>query len=64
MGQVRVIGLDLAKRFFQVHGVDVNGKAIARKRLTREQVLRNFAQLPRCIVGMEAGGEAWRGFVS
>jgi len=56
MGQECVIGLDLAKRFFQVHGVDANGKVVVRKRLTREQVLRYFAQLPRCIVGMEACG--------
>jgi len=58
MGQVCVIGLDLAKRYFQVHGVDTNGKVVVRKRLTREQVLSYFAQLPRCVVGMEACGGA------
>jgi transposase len=56
--EVAVIGLDLAKSTFQVHGVDARGKVAVRKKLTRGKVLGFFANLPRCVVGMEAGGGA------
>jgi transposase len=52
------VGLDLAKRVFQVHGVDELGRAKVRKRLSRAEVLEFFAQLPPCIVGIEACGGA------
>jgi transposase len=48
------IGLDLAKSVFQVHGVDAHGKAVVAKRLRRDAVLAFFANLPPCVVGMEA----------
>ena len=48
------IGLDLAKLVFQVHGVDVHGKVVMTKRLRRDAVLAFFANLPVCVVGMEA----------
>jgi len=51
-------GLDIAKRVFQVHGVDEEGRVRVRKTLTRKQVLEFFAQLPPCLVGMEACGSA------
>ncbi|MCZ7656003.1 MAG: IS110 family transposase, partial [Rhodocyclaceae bacterium] len=41
--QATTIGLDLAKNVFQVHGEDAHGKVVVRKRLTRGQVLRWFA---------------------
>jgi transposase len=46
--QVSMIGLDLAKRVFQVHGVDSAGRTIIRKRLRRCQVIDFFAKLPPC----------------
>lgn len=52
------IGLDLAKNFFQVHGVDAHDKPLVRKRLRRAQVIAFFAQLPPCLIGMEACGSA------
>lgn len=52
------IGLDLAKYVFEVHGVDGRGKTTLRKTLRRGQVGRFFANLPPCIVGMEACGGA------
>ena len=52
------VGLDLAKRVFQVHGVDELGRAKVRKQLSRAEVLEFFAQLPPCIIGMEACGGA------
>lgn len=48
------IGLDTAKNVFQIHGVDEHGKAVLKKQLTRNRVLEFFANLPPCLVGMEA----------
>lgn len=56
--QVSTIGLDLAKRVFQVHGVDEAGAVVVRKRLRRGEVLRFFAALAPCLVGMEACSSA------
>ena len=55
------IGLDIAKSVFQVHGVDPHGKPVIRKTLSRSQVCEFFAQLPRCLVGLEAcaGSHYW-----
>lgn len=55
---VKRIGLDLAKSVFEVHGVDEHGRRVLHKTLKRSQVLEWFAQLPPCLVGMEAGGGA------
>ncbi|GGF51727.1 IS110 family transposase [Aliidongia dinghuensis] len=54
--EITTIGLDLAKRVFQVHGVDAAGEVVVRKALRRAQVLPFFAKLPPCLVGMEACG--------
>lgn len=56
--KVTTVGIDLAKNVFQVHGVDLRGKAAVRKRLRRTQVAVYFAQLPPCLIGMEACGGA------
>lgn len=56
MGQVCQIGLDIAKEYFQVHGVDENGKDMFNKKLKRKNVLAFFANLPPCLVGLEACG--------
>lgn len=54
MGNVTTIGLDIAKNVFQVHGVDGDGAAVVRQRLTRGRMLKFFAKLPRCLIGIEA----------
>jgi len=54
MDEIKTIGLDLAKQVFQVHGVDAAGECVLRKRLRRSQVISFFAQLPRCLIGLEA----------
>jgi transposase len=56
--KVNMIGLDLAKNVFQVHGVDASGSVVLRKRLSRGQVERFFAALAPAVVGMEACGGA------
>jgi transposase len=58
MEEISMIGLDLAKNIFQVHGADHTGHPILRKRLRRGQVLEYFAMLPRCVVAMEACASA------
>jgi transposase len=50
------VGIDLAKMVFQVHGVDARGKVLLRKQLKRQQMMAFFAQLPQCLIGMEACG--------
>lgn len=54
--QISTIGLDLAKRVFQVHGIDAVGAVVARKSLRRAQVLPFFARLEPCLIGIEACG--------
>lgn len=56
--RVCTIGLDIAKNVFQGHGVDERGKSVLRRRLRRNQVAAFFANLPRCLVGIEASGGA------
>jgi transposase len=50
--------LDIAKQVFQVHGVSELGKVGVRKQLQRTKVLPFFAQLPPCLVGIEACGSS------
>ena len=54
--QITTVGLDLAKRVFQVHAVDAPGEVVVRKALRRSQVLLFFTKLPPCLIGMEACG--------
>src|SRR5258708_33284856 len=54
MGEVSTIGLDIAKSVFQIHGVDVDGAVVMRKRISRAKLLEFFATLPACLVGVEA----------
>lgn len=58
MTEVSMIGLDLAKNVFQVHGVDASGAVVLRRQLRRSQVEKFFAQLPPVLVGVEACGGA------
>ncbi|MCC8955186.1 hypothetical protein H8B02_17585 [Bradyrhizobium sp. Pear77] len=43
MNEVTTVGLDLAKRVFQVHGADAKGRPVLQKKLRREEVLSFFA---------------------
>lgn len=56
MNNINVIGLDLAKNIFQLHGVDATGEVLLRKKLKRSEVLKFFAQIKPCLIGMEACG--------
>jgi transposase len=56
--KITTIGIDLAKNVFQVHGVDERGKNVLRKQLRRSQMALFFANLPPCLIGMEACASA------
>ena len=56
--QIARIGLDLAKYVFEIHGVDAHGKTVVRKTLRRHAVSVFFANLPPCLVGLEASNGA------
>ena len=58
MGEVSTIGLDIAKSVFQVHGVDGAGAVVIRKRVSRAKLLEFFAELPPCLIGIEACSSA------
>ena len=56
--KAKTIGIDLAKEVFQVHGVDEHGKRLFNKQLKRSQMTIFFANLPPCLMGMEACASA------
>ncbi|UZR29553.1 IS110 family RNA-guided transposase [Methylococcus mesophilus] len=58
---ITTVGLDIAKHVIQVHAVDTRGKPVIRKALKRHQVLPFFANLPLCLIGIEAcsGAHDW-----
>ncbi len=55
---INVLGIDIAKNTFQLHGTDVAGKAVLKKRLPRNELAAYVANLPQCIVVMESCGGA------
>ena len=54
MAEATIIGIDLAKRSFQLHGAAADGSVVFRKKLSRMQLLAFLAQQPACTVAMEA----------
>ena len=54
MKEVTIVGVDLAKRVFQLHGAAADGSVVFRKKLSRTQLLAFLAKLPACTVAMEA----------
>ncbi|SOD19550.1 transposase [Nitrosomonas ureae] len=56
--KITTIGIDLAKEVFQIHGVDMYGKALLRKQLRRSEMSKFFANLEPCLIGMEACGSS------
>jgi transposase len=58
---ITTVGIDLAKNVFSLHGVDAHGKVVLKKTLSRNKLLECFANLPPCLVGMEAcsGSHHW-----
>lgn len=58
MKQITTLGIDLAKNSFNLHGINATGKVVIKKKLTRSQLSSTIANLPKCLIGMEACGGA------
>lgn len=58
---IKTLGIDIAKRVFQLHGVDFQGKTVFKKRVGRDQLLSVVANLPDCLIEMEtrSGSYYW-----
>jgi len=56
--KVTTLGIDLAKSIFQLHGVNVQGKVAVQQRVSRSKLRETVAQLPPCLIGMEACASA------
>ena len=54
MQDVTLIGIDLGKHSFHVHGQDRQGKGLLRKKFSRKQLIEFFATFHACTVVMEA----------
>lgn len=54
MVDVRVIGLDITKLVFQLHGLDDAGATVLQKLLTRARMLPYFEKLAPRLDGIEA----------
>ena len=57
-GIIKVLGIDLAKQSFQLHGVDKTGGTVLKKKLSRNKLTAFIANLPPCLIGLEACGGA------
>lgn len=67
MKNVTLLGVDIAKNVFQLHGIDEQGNPVLRKRLSRSNFIREVANMKPCTIAMEACGGAnyWsRKFIS
>ena len=51
---IAVIGIDISKNSFHVVGLDARGAIVLRQRWSRSQVEARFANMPPCLVDMEA----------
>src|SRR4051812_8261508 len=51
---VAVVGIDIGKNSFHVVGLDDRGKIVLRQKWSRSQVASRFANMPSCLIGMEA----------
>jgi transposase len=54
MSEVTIIGVDLAKRVFHLHGAYNDGSVAFRKKLSLGQFLAFVSQQPKCMIAMEA----------
>ncbi len=61
MQNIKVLGIDLAKNVFQLHGTDAKGKRVLSKRLSRDKLIEFVSNLNPCLIGIEActGAHYW-----
>ncbi|WP_041395294.1 IS110 family transposase [Photobacterium profundum] len=58
MMSINLLGIDIAKNMFQLHGVDYSSKAVLKKRLSRDKLVEYIANIPPCTIVMESCGGA------
>lgn len=58
MTKVTLLGIDIAKENFQLHGVDEAGKLVLKEKIKRIKLLEKIAQFELCEIVMEACGGA------
>jgi hypothetical protein len=51
---VATMGIDIGKNSFHVVGLDQRGAIVVRQRWTRSQIGARLANVPPCLIGMEA----------
>jgi transposase len=51
---IATLGIDIGKNFFHLIGLDDRGAIVLRQKLTRSQLSARFANLPMCLIGLEA----------
>ncbi len=56
MGKITILGIDIAKNVFQLHGIDESGKPVLKRKLTRAKLTETIAKLEPCLIVMEACG--------
>lgn len=54
MDNVALVGIDLGKHSFHLHGQDGSGKAVFRKKMNRKQLIESFSTFHACTAVMEA----------
>jgi len=61
MTDLELVGIDLAKNVFQLHGCSSAGEVLFRKQLRRNKLIPFIAELPPCMIAMEAcsGSHYW-----
>ena len=55
---IKVLGIDLGKRYFHIHCVDNQSVLVTKKKLKRKELLLFLSNLEPCLIGMEACGGA------
>lgn len=58
---IKVLGIDLAKNVFQIHGANAKGKKVLSKRVNRKELVDFMSTTKPCLVGIEActGAHYW-----
>ena len=56
LSQICTLGIDLGKRIFHLIGTNHIGAIVLKKRLARRELLAFIANLPSCVIGIEACG--------
>ena len=51
---IAVVGVDIGKNSFHIVGLDDRGAIVLRQKWSRSQVEARFANMPPCLIGMEA----------